>query len=155
MPASSHIEIEINAATADLPDDVVDLVAESRAADIGNMTRLVERWADGSERYDQVGESMLLARSSGRVVGVGGLARCRDVPGALRVRRFYVSTTVRRRGVARRIANTLIESGFLHTDRLTCNARASAAAPPFWEAMGFSPVDVSGITHHLVRGTDH
>jgi hypothetical protein len=48
----------------------------------------------------------------------------------------------------------VIASGFEHVDTLTCNARASAAAPPFWEAMGFTPVDIAGITHRFLR-VDH
>jgi hypothetical protein len=34
---------------------------------------------------------------------------------------------------------------------ITCNAQASAAAPRFWEAMGFEPVDDADITHVLRR----
>ncbi len=151
---NSAPNITIAAASDHLPRELRELATEAKAAGINNMTTLIDRWADGTERYDRPGESMLLAWSSGHVVGVGGLARCRDVPGALRVRRFFVSAAVRRRGIARRLAEQLIESGLEYTSELTCNAGASAAAPPFWEALGFQPVDVDGITHRLVRAPE-
>ncbi len=143
--------VTVAAATDSLPQDLRELAAEAEAAGINNVTRLIDRWADGTERYDRPGESVLVAWASARVVGVGGLSQCRDVPAALRVRRFFVSADVRRRGIARRLAEQLIASGFEHTSELTCNAGASAAAPPFWEALGFQPVDVAGITHRLER----
>jgi hypothetical protein len=34
---------------------------------------------------------------------------------------------------------------------ITCNALASAAAPRFWEAVGFEPVDDANVTHVLRR----
>ena len=135
------------AATANLPDDLARLAGEASAEGIANVARLIESWADGSQRYDRPGEAMLLGWSADVVVGVGGLARCPDVPGALRVRRFYVSAAMRRRGVATMLAEALIATAFEHVDTISCNAGASAAAPPFWEASGFAPVDRAGITH--------
>lgn len=112
---------------------------------------LTERWIDGTERFDRVGENVLVAVAGHKVIGVGALSQCPSVGGALRVRRFYVSPGWRRRGVARALASQLIESGFAHADLLTCNAGASDAATPFWESMGFEPVTAEGITHSLRR----
>ena len=105
--------------------------------------------ADGSERFDGPGEVMLTASVSGVIVGVGGISACPDVAGALRVRRFYVSSAHRRRGIARLLAEPVIAHGLRHTAVITCNARASDAAPPFWAALGFRPVVIDGITHQL------
>lgn len=134
-----------------MPGGLGELAAEAQAAGIRNVTTLIDRWVDGSERFDAVGESLLVATDgvADRVVGVGGLSRCSDVAGALRVRRFYVAERWRRRGVARALATELIAGGVLHSAVLTCNAGASDAAPPFWESIGFEPVDVAGITHLL------
>ena len=148
-------DVVVAAATSSLPEDLAALSEEATAAGIINVARLVERWRDGSERYDAPGESMLLARVSDVVVGVGGIAWCPDVAGALRVRRFYVSDSYRRRGIARMLATPLVDSGFEHTEAITCNAMASAAAAPFWESMGFESVDINGITHLCVRPPRH
>jgi len=148
-------DFRIASATETLPIDLEALAVEAASAGVNNVGTLVERWADGSERYSSPGESMLIARGvDGAAVGVGGIALCRDVPGALRVRRFYVSSAQRRRGIARHLAESLIESGFAYTNTLTCNAGASSAAPPFWEAMGFRRVAIAGITHQMTRSSD-
>ncbi len=139
----------------DLSARVVAALVEAAAAEgVRNMALLVTRWEDGSERFNRPGEQLLAARGNGREwIGVGGVSWCPDVPGALRVRRFYVHPSWRRHGVARALATWLMDHAAAHTDTITCNALASAAAPPFWEAMGFVPTDCPGITHvrHLPR----
>lgn len=137
----------IEPAAAYVPDGLAPLAAEADSEGVRNVRAVIERWAEGSERFDRPGERLLVARADDRVIGVGGLSQCPTVPGALRMRRFYVNPTWRRRGVARALAEELIASGLAHAEVLTCNARASAAAPPFWEALGFDPVDIEGITH--------
>ena len=62
------------------------------------------------------------------------------------------SGTSPQRSTASAIAEELIATGHAYSDLLTCNARASAAAGPFWESVGFLPVDTHGITHvHRLR----
>jgi len=60
-----------------------------------------------------------------------------------------VSPAARRHGIARDLATQLIDGAAHHTSKVTCNAQASAAAPPFWESLGFTPVVTDGITHVL------
>ena len=141
-----------------MPHGLAALVAESHAEGIRNVDVLIERWVDGSERFDDDGEALWVAiamtRDAGddeEVVGIGGLSRCPTVPGALRVRRFYVSSSYRRRGVARSLADAAVGHATGRCHVITCNARASDAAGPFWESMGFTPVDVDGITHVLTQ----
>lgn len=135
-----------------MPDRLRPLESEATKAGIRNVSVLIERWIDGSERYDRSGESLLVAidSTSQVVVGVGGLSRCPDVAGALRVRRFYVAERCRRRGVASALATELVVRGHQEVAVLTCNAGASSAAGPFWEAMGFEPTATDGITHQLL-----
>jgi len=135
-----------------LPEGLTSLADEAEGEGIRNVGVLVQRWTDGTERFDGAGERLLVAIAAGAVVGVGGLSRCPDVEGALRVRRFFVSPSWRRRGVARALATDLIDTGLTHVGIITCNARASDAAGPFWERMGFEPVHIEGITHLLRRG---
>ncbi len=127
------------------------LAAEAAEAGIRNVGRLIEWWFDGTQTYNADGELLLIARSGQRPIGVGGVAECPDVAGALRVRRFYVASSWRRRGVASALASRLVEHAGGHASTITCNAQASAAAPVFWEAMGFSRVEIPGITHVLQR----
>lgn len=144
-------DVHIRRATPTTATDLTLLADEATRHGIRNVATLRSDWASGAQRFDGVGERLLLAWSEGRVVGVGGLTRCPHVAGAHRVRRFYVAAAARRRGVAKALAEELLAVGFEHTGTITCNARASAAAAPFWESLGFEPVDIDGITHVLRR----
>ena len=139
----------IEPAAAWLPTGLDQLRRESDDERIRIVSTVIDRWIDGTQRYDQPGESLLVGRVGERIVAVGGLARCPNVTGALRVRRFYVSPADRRQGIAHDLARQLIDDGAEHTAVFTCNARASDAAAPFWESVGFLPVDADGITHRL------
>lgn len=130
-----------------MPDGLLGLAEEAEREGIRVLSAVVGQWVDGTLRFDAPGEAILAATSVDGVVGIGALSVCPHVAGALRVRRFYVAPSWRRRGVARALATELIANGFGRVDTITCNAQASLAAPPFWESMGFVPVDTAGITH--------
>lgn len=134
-------------AEALLPDGLTSLSHHADREGIRIVSTVLERWRDGSERYRANGEAILVATAGGEVVGIGALSQCPHVENALRVRRVYVAPAWRRQGVARKLATKLLTAGFSHTELITCNALASAAAAPFWENMGFVPVDTAGITH--------
>jgi GNAT superfamily N-acetyltransferase len=69
------------------------------------------------------------------------------LPGALRLRRFYVRAVFRRHGVGRRLAETLIPG--VHPDvHLAVNAGTQQAAR-FWEALGIMPDHRGGHTRTL------
>jgi GNAT superfamily N-acetyltransferase len=114
-----------------------------------NMDRLAEDWASGAQRFDAAGEALLAALVAGELACVGGITADPMMPGALRMRRFYVRTVFRRHGVGRRLAETLIAS--VHPGvRLSVNAGTQQAAR-FWEALGFMPDRRAGHTHTLPR----
>ncbi len=143
----------IRQAGALVPAGLTTLAERAAAEGIRIVARVTEAWGDGTERYDRPGEALLAAvEGDGNVVGIGGITECPDVDGALRVRRFYVDPDHRRHGLARALAQPLLDRALAHTSIVTCNAGASDAAAPFWEAMGFEPIEtVPGITHVLRR----
>jgi GNAT superfamily N-acetyltransferase len=130
-----------------LPDGVAPLAVHADQEGVLIVATVLERWEDESERYRGRGEAILAAVVDDEVVGIGALSHCPYLEGALRMRRFYVAPAWRRHGVARSLAEELIAAGDAYTDLITCNARASAAAAPFWESVRFVPTDVEGITH--------
>ena len=135
----------------DLPDGFPALLADAASEGVGHMARLAEGWASGDQRFDEDGEVLLGALLAGTLVGVGGLSVESAAPEpARRVRRFYVRPAFRRQGVARALASALIQEALDQIDLLTCNAAASPAAAPFWEAQGFSR-DNSGPWTHVLR----
>jgi len=142
-------DIAIEDAARWLPAGLDLLRREADDEGIRIVSTVIDRWIDGTQRYDRPGEKLLVGRVGERIVAVGGLAWCPNVAGALRVRRFYVSPTARRQGIAQNLARELIDDSAGHPAVLTCNAMASDAAAPFWESVGFLPVDADGITHRL------
>jgi GNAT superfamily N-acetyltransferase len=134
----------------DLPEGFDALLADAASEGVGNMARLARDWADG-QRFDSDGEALLGALLAGELAGIGGLSvePAAQEP-ARRVRRFYVRPAFRRQGVARTLASALVQEALDQVDLLTCNAAASPAAAPFWEAQGFLP-DSSGPWTHVLR----
>lgn len=134
----------------DLPDGFDDLVAEASGEGVRNMALLADGWQSGA-RFQADGEALLAAFLVGELAGIGalGVESASHEP-ARRLRRLYVRPTMRRRGVAAALASALIHEGFDSVGLLTVNARASAAAAPFWEAQGFV-ADASGPWTHVMR----
>lgn len=135
----------------ELPGGFDELLAESQAEGVRNMTLLAEQWAGAEQRFDADGAALFAAFIDGELAGVGGVS-AETAEAAMRMRRLYVRPAFRRSGVGRALVGAMMQQGFEGADVLTVNARASDAAAPFWEAMGFEPVDAPGYTHRLRRG---
>ena len=85
-------------------------------------------------------------RLNGVLAGIGGLTIEPVVPGALRMRRFYVRPAFRRIGVGRQSVTALLAG--LDGDR-TITVNAPPASIAFWEALGFNPDPRDEHTHIL------
>jgi GNAT superfamily N-acetyltransferase len=70
----------------------------------------------------------------------------------MRMHRFYVHPSYRRLGLGSRLAREVMTHALSHASVLICNARASAAAAPFWEALGFAKADGISYTHIFRAG---
>ena len=124
------------------------LRAEALAEGFRQVERLATDWEAGSTRIDRVGEALLAARLSGVLVGIGGLTIEPVVPGALRMRRFYVRPAFRRIGVGRQLVTALL-AGVDGDRSITVNAAPASIA--FWVSVGFNPDPRDGHTHILSR----
>ena len=127
--------------------DGLQLIATEEG--INNVSRLIKEWNLAQTLFDGVGECLFIAQINGMSIGVGGILKCKVVPDALRVSRFYVHPEWRRQGIARAIAKAGLSHAWNFTEVVTCNAQASSIASPFWESVGFEPVNIQGITHIL------
>ena len=140
--------LEIVGIKGDLPYGVSRLVEDSLKHGIMSVSKLERNWRSGQERFDQDGAGLFGAFYDDMLVGVGGTTPEKEYSeAAMRMRRLYVLSQFRRRGIARKLAGECMRHGLLACDTLTCNAEASAAAPLFWESMGFRSVDLPNITH--------
>ena len=136
----------------ELPNDIRILRAEADGGGIRNMALLVDEWASGMQRFNRPGEALFAAFDGDALAGAGGVTgEPHTSVHAMRMRRLYVLQIHRRRGVGRLLAKNMIRHGFESAPLLTCNARATPAAAPFWESLGFRPVTAPNRTHELRR----
>ena len=126
-----------------LPAAFNELRAEARAEGYGMLDTLAAQWASGANRFDQPGEVLFAAYVDDVLAGVGGLTVEPALPGAFRIRRFYLRRQFRRLGMGRQIALAVLEQSGGRP--VTCNAAAGSAG--FWEALGFVPDRRNGRTH--------
>ena len=140
--------LQIVRISEDLPEGFADLLGEAVAEGVRNMTLLAEQWESGAQRFESGG--LFAAFVGGELAGVGGVSAEAAEP-AMRMRRLYVRANFRRSGVGRALAGAMMQEGLQHARTLTVNARASEAAGPFWEAMGFRSLEAAGYTHRFER----
>lgn len=118
-----------------LPDGFDVLRAEADAEGHRHMTRLAAEMAETPEVF----VALLAAFDGGALVGIGGMTAEPADPAAIRMRRLYVAQAARGRGVARTIANALLNEALGQTRLVTVHA-GNPGAERFWEAMGYAPV---------------
>ena len=131
-----------------LPDGFAALQAEAEGEGHRHMTRLASEWAENPAVFVAV----IAAVGDGELVGIGGLTSettDSDEP-ALRMRRLYVSAAARRQGVARSIANALLQEALDQVSLVTVHA-GNDSATAFWEALGFEAVEARSWSHALRR----
>lgn len=130
-----------------LPIDFGDLAAAASAEGYRMLERLTEECRPDSTERPLL---LIFASRDGNLAGCGGLTRdpYDPAPGRLRMRHFYVMPAARRHGLARRIAQWLIDQRPAGISSLTLRA-ADGRAARFWEAMAFRAVEHPSRTHEL------
>ena len=133
----------------ELPAGFDSLRAEARGEGYRHLDRLAEEWNSGKVRFDRDGEALFAARVGADLAGIGGLTLDPVLPGALRMRRFYVRKSFRRGGIGRAIAEHLLAQAQAFNRPVTVNG--GAGSEPFWESLGFVADRNGGHTHVLPR----
>ena len=123
------------------------LRAQARAETHRVLDRLAVEWEAGT-RFDRPGEALLGAWRGLALAGVGGITLDPALPGALRMRRFYVHPACRHAGTGRVLAQTLLRQVRRTGMAVVVNAGTTAASS-FWEALGFVAEAGGGHTHRL------
>ena len=100
------------------------------------LDRLATEWEAREIRFARDGEALFAAYFGDRLVGIGGITWDPVIPGALRMRRFYVAKAFRRRGIARQLALSLLGRKEITGRSIIVNAGVGSA--PFWELLGFT-----------------
>ena len=120
---------------------------EARNEGYRMLDTLAAEWSAGIMRFNRSGEALFAAYADNRLVGVGGITRDPAVPGALRMRRFYVAKDFRRRGIARQLALSLLDPKRAAGRPIVVNA--GTGSETFWESLGFTPDRQHGHTHMM------
>jgi len=124
-----------------------ELLRQAAAGEAYDMlSMLAKEWASGANRFDKPGEALVAAMDGGQLAGMGGVNQDPYVPGALRMRRFYVYPPYRRKGVGRALASFLLNRPESAGKVITLNAPHLEAAR-FWESLGFIRDPRDGHTH--------
>jgi GNAT superfamily N-acetyltransferase len=134
------------------PAGIRDLLADGEAAGSRIVRRLVDEWADRTNRFDRPGEALFGAWAGGRLIGVCGLnvdpyAGDERVG---RVRHLYVLTLSRRLGVGRQLMTQVIDSAGARFDTLGLRTSNEAAAR-LYVAMGFRAFTGAGECTHILE----
>ncbi len=136
------------------PAILAALAAEAMADGYRMVTRLIEEWLTGVNRFGKPGEKAYVVTLDGQVCGVGGLNidPFADDDRVGRVRRLYIASTVRRRGVGSAVMQQIMRDAVGRFDCLHLRTHDPEASA-FYEAIGFTPVTGNEhVTHQRATG---
>jgi GNAT superfamily N-acetyltransferase len=112
---------------------------------------LIDEWTSGTNRFEASGEILCGHLDHGLLVAVGGLTidPFDAQPNTGRIRRVYVRSAWRNKGVGRALISALIEHASKHFRRVRLRAE-NANAARLYESMGFMPIEDPNATHILL-----
>jgi GNAT superfamily N-acetyltransferase len=124
---------------------IEELLAESEQEGFRFVRRAKEEWLSGANTFSKEGEALFGVLAGDHLLAIGGINRGSASQG--RLRRFYVRSEERRRGIGRLLAQHLLAFASRYYSRvgLRCDTEA---ADRFYRAVGFSRTNsVPGVTH--------
>lgn len=130
------------------PPDIGRLADAAREEGHDLVSRLVDEWDDGTNRFDRPGELLAESRCDGLLCAVGGL----NVDPYLddgtigRIRHVFVHPTHRRTGVGRTLIGFLVDSARGSFRRVRLRT-VQVPGPDFYRALGFRTTDEANATH--------
>jgi len=129
----------------ELPARFDVLRAEASAHGYRRIERLADEWMAGTMRFDRQAEALIAAHLGRDLAGLGGLTIDPFQRDALRMRRFYVRASFRRRGIGRAIAEKLLAHARAFGRPVTVNAATGSEL--FWLSLGFVADARNGHNH--------
>ena len=129
---------------------ITAMAVRATAEGFAFMQTLLVQWDDGSNRFDNPGETYLGLWHGDSLVAAGGLncdPYCSD-PAVGRVRHLYVCPSARRTGAGSELMSTIVgaaRESFSLLRLRTTTARGAA----FYEALGFERCDAADASHVL------
>jgi GNAT superfamily N-acetyltransferase len=141
--------IEFRKITLPLPG-LDDLLAEARTEGYDFIDTLVDDWASAANRFDGPGEALFGCFEAGVLVAVGGLNvdPFAGDPQTGRIRRVYVQSQGRNRGVGAALMKVLVDEARKSFKCVRLRAESPDAAR-LYERLGFRPIENPDATHVL------
>ncbi len=134
-----------------LPIAGMDLLGvEARSQGYKFIDTLLGEWASASNRFEARGEILCGCLDQGLLVAVGGLNQDPFIgdPNIGRIRRVYVRSAWRNKGIGRALITTLLDHARMNFRCVRLRTENSDAAR-LYEKIGFSPIDDAHATHIL------
>lgn len=130
--------------------DLNEILAESTEEGFRHISRLVEEYITGTNRFDQNSEALFECRMNHRVIGICGLNKDPYTEANIgRVRRLYVLKEFRRHGVGRRLVEAVMDTASRHYSKLVLKTD-NPKAGEFYKNLGFREIqDDELVTHEL------
>ncbi|MCF5224784.1 GNAT family N-acetyltransferase [Pseudomonas syringae] len=139
-----QVEVQI---ITELPCQVLILEQEAVAEGFRFLTRLIEEWRSGKNRFEVKGECLMVVLLDGALAGIGGLSRDPHARGDMgRLRRLYVASASRGQGLGKTLVNRLVQHAAqeFFAVRLFTDTPSGAK---FYLRCGFQAVDEVHATH--------
>jgi GNAT superfamily N-acetyltransferase len=128
-----------------------ELRTEARDGGYDFVETLINEWTGGANRFESPGEILYGHLDNGLLVAVGGLTidPFDGQPDTGRIRRVYVRSAWRNKGIGRALVSALVDHAGKNFRRVRLRAENKAAAR-LYESMGFVPIDNPAATHILL-----
>jgi GNAT superfamily N-acetyltransferase len=136
--------------------EITDLVNESLTEGHRHISRLLEDYKSGRNKFSEEGEALFAAYLKDRIIGICGLNKdpYLNDKSIGRVRRLYVLKAYRKHGVGRRLMDTVIQEARRHYTVIVLNTD-NPVADNFYRSLGFSDhLTYGNSTHHLAFKND-
>ena len=129
------------------PAQIQALEKEAAGEGFRFLTRLIDEWNSGANRFDAPGECLMAAYRNQQLIGIGGLSvdpyAAKDMA---RLRRVYVSASSRRHHVGQTLVKALVAHAALRFQSV-CLFTDTAVGDAFYLKCGFMRTDHKHATH--------
>ncbi len=146
-----NLEIEVFSEKHQIKD-IYSLIAESQAEGHRHLTRLLDEYESGANRFKEPGEALFIAIHKATIIAICGLNRdpYSKNKSVGRVRRLYVSRPFRRTGVAQKLMKYVIDLARENFEILVLRTD-NPIADLFYKKLGFiDKTNDEGSSHYLI-----
>jgi N-acetylglutamate synthase-like GNAT family acetyltransferase len=140
----SQVDIQL---ITHLPPQIRALEKEAVREGFRFLTRLIDEWRSGANRFNAAGECLVAAYVNQQLVGIGGLSVDPYADKNMaRLRRVYVSASSRGRHIGQTLVTALVAHAALRFQNV-CLFTDTADGDAFYLKCGFMRIDHDHATH--------